>query len=41
MIAGIEGKIAEWTHLPPDNGEPIQVLRYVDGQKYDAHCEES
>lgn len=25
IIAGIEQKIAEWTHLPPENGEPIQV----------------
>ena len=40
IIAGIEEKIAEWTHLPPENGEPIQVLRYVDGQKYDAHVSE-
>ena len=37
IIAGIEEKIAEWTHLPPDYGEPIQILRYVDGQEYDAH----
>lgn len=25
VIAGVEEKIAEWTHLPPENGEPIQV----------------
>lgn len=25
VIAGIEEKIAEWTHLPPSHGEPIQV----------------
>ncbi len=36
-MAGIEEKIAEWTHLPAENGEPIQILRYIDGQKYDAH----
>jgi hypothetical protein len=78
VISAIEQRIAEWTHLPPENGEPIQVgagaprlpparaepasrlppyarraawravhppthppppqvLRYNDGQKYDAH----
>lgn len=37
VIAEVEERIAEWTHLPPENGEPMQVLRYVDGQKYDAH----
>jgi len=36
-VAAIEQRIAEWTRLPPDYGEPIQVLRYMDGQKYDAH----
>ncbi len=25
MIAEIEERIAEWTHLPPDHGEPMQV----------------
>ncbi|EFJ51369.1 hypothetical protein VOLCADRAFT_120451 [Volvox carteri f. nagariensis] len=37
VIAEIEERIAEWTHLPPEHGEPMQILRYVDGQKYDAH----
>ncbi|GBF94788.1 prolyl 4-hydroxylase-like [Raphidocelis subcapitata] len=37
VISAIENRIAEWTHLPPENQEPIQVLRYNDGQKYDAH----
>ncbi|KAG2449396.1 hypothetical protein HYH02_005546 [Chlamydomonas schloesseri] len=37
VIAEIEERIAEWTHVPPDHGEPMQILRYVDGQKYDAH----
>ncbi|GIL89928.1 hypothetical protein Vretimale_17939 [Volvox reticuliferus] len=37
IIAEIEERIAEWTHLPPEHGEPMQILRYVDGQKYDAH----
>eukprot|EP00879_Flechtneria_rotunda_P020970 GHRR01022081.1.p1 GENE.GHRR01022081.1~~GHRR01022081.1.p1 ORF type:complete len:266 (+),score=34.09 GHRR01022081.1:206-1003(+) len=37
IIASVEARIAEWTKLPPDHGEPIQVLRYQNGQKYDAH----
>ena len=37
MIAAIEARISEWTRVPPDHGEPIQVLRYQNGQKYDAH----
>ncbi|WIA37951.1 hypothetical protein OEZ86_001328 [Tetradesmus obliquus] len=37
VIAAIEARIAEWTRLPADHGEPIQVLRYQNGQKYDAH----
>ncbi|KXZ48876.1 hypothetical protein GPECTOR_25g461 [Gonium pectorale] len=37
VIAEIEERIAEWTHIPPAHGEPIQILRYENGQKYDAH----
>lgn len=37
VIAAIEQRIAEWTHLPPENGEALQVLRYNDGQEYAAH----
>lgn len=37
VVSAIEQRIAEWTHLPPDHGEPIQVLRYSGGQKYGAH----
>lgn len=33
----IEKRIATWTHLPVENGEPIEVLRYQNGQKYDTH----
>ena len=37
IVALIEERIAEWTHLPRSHGEPIEVLRYTDGQKYEAH----
>ncbi|CAN6296401.1 unnamed protein product [Urochloa humidicola] len=37
VVARIEERIAAWTFLPPENGEPIQVLRYKNGQKYEPH----
>lgn len=37
VIAALEERIAEWTHIPPEHGEPLQVLRYMDGQQYGAH----
>uniref|UniRef100_A0A061QZX7 procollagen-proline 4-dioxygenase n=1 Tax=Tetraselmis sp. GSL018 TaxID=582737 RepID=A0A061QZX7_9CHLO len=37
VVSSIEERIALWTKLPVENGEDIQVLRYQDGQKYDAH----
>ena len=41
IIAGIEEKIAEWTHVPPEYGEAMQILRYFDGQEYAAHVSEA
>lgn len=32
--------MAKWTHLPVSNFENMQVLKYVDGQKYGAHWDE-
>lgn len=37
IIARIERRIATVTMLPMENGESLQVLRYVDGQKYEPH----
>ncbi|KAG8068251.1 hypothetical protein GUJ93_ZPchr0005g14747 [Zizania palustris] len=37
IVAGIEEKIAAWTFLPKENGEGIQVLRYMHGEKYEQH----
>ena len=37
VIARIEQKIAKWTNTTIAQQEDIQVLRYVDGQKYGAH----
>lgn len=36
-VLGIEQRIAMWSLMPVDHGESMQVLRYNDGEKYDAH----
>lgn len=37
VITRIEKRVAQVTMLPVDNQEGLQVLRYQDGQKYEAH----
>ncbi|GBF92736.1 prolyl 4-hydroxylase-like [Raphidocelis subcapitata] len=37
VIARIERRVAQVTMLPVDNQEGLQVLKYVDGQKYEPH----
>lgn len=37
VIGRIEDKIANWTMIPMENGESIQVLRYFIGQHYQPH----
>lgn len=37
VVQQIEDRIAAWTHLPLSHGEPLEVLRYKNDQKYDAH----
>ncbi|GJP61074.1 hypothetical protein CLOP_g18281 [Closterium sp. NIES-67] len=37
VIKAIEQRIATWTFLPVENQEAMQVLRYQEGQKYEAH----
>ena len=39
IIEDIERRIAEWTNVPWENGEGIQVLRYEIGQKYEPHLD--
>lgn len=39
VVSAIEERIATVTMLPDENGESIQILRYVDGQKYDPHTD--
>jgi len=37
IVAGIEQRIADWTMIPVEHGEPLQVLKYLEGQEYRAH----
>lgn len=37
VIKAIEERIADWTFLPVENGEALQVLRYEHGEKYEPH----
>jgi len=41
IIERVERRIALFTHLPISHQEDIQVLRYVDGEKYGAHYDSS
>ena len=37
LCEGVERRIAEWTMVPMENGEGIQVLKYDKSEKYDSH----
>lgn len=37
MISAIEKRIADYTFIPVENGEGLQVLHYEAGQKYEPH----
>mmetsp|Transcript_29678 Transcript_29678/g.76194 ORF Transcript_29678/g.76194 Transcript_29678/m.76194 type:complete len:377 (+) Transcript_29678:154-1284(+) len=37
VVRDIEARVAAVTMLPADNGEPMQILRYEHGQKYEPH----
>lgn len=37
IVARIEKRISMVTMLPEENGETLQILRYINGQKYDPH----
>ncbi|KAA0063573.1 putative prolyl 4-hydroxylase 3 [Cucumis melo var. makuwa] len=37
IISNIEKRIADFTFIPIEHGEDIQILHYAVGQKYDAH----
>ncbi|KAL3132857.1 hypothetical protein ABBQ38_006782 [Trebouxia sp. C0009 RCD-2024] len=37
VLAAVEKRIAQVSHIPEENGEGMQVLHYVNGQKYEPH----
>ncbi|CAK8561885.1 unnamed protein product [Lathyrus sativus] len=37
IVRNIEKRIADFTHIPVEHGEPLQVLRYKVGQEYVPH----
>ena len=37
VVSKIEARAHEIIGVPESQGEPLQVLRYEEGQKYDAH----
>lgn len=37
LLRDVERRIAEFTHLPVENGESFYLLRYDVGQKYSPH----
>lgn len=39
IVTAIEERISTVTMLPDENGESLQILRYVDGQKYEPHTD--
>lgn len=39
VVARIERRLALLTHLPPDNGEALQILHYTGGAKYEPHLD--
>ena len=38
-LRGIDDRVASLTRVPTTHQELVQVLRYEDGQKYDAHTD--
>ncbi|GER40864.1 2-oxoglutarate (2OG) and Fe(II)-dependent oxygenase superfamily protein [Striga asiatica] len=39
VIRDIEKRIADYTQIPVEHGEGLQILHYEVGQKYDPHCD--
>ncbi|KAF5828965.1 hypothetical protein DUNSADRAFT_16745 [Dunaliella salina] len=37
LVQNIEERVAKWVMVPVENGEGLQVLKYNETQKYDAH----
>jgi prolyl 4-hydroxylase len=39
IVSRIEERLAHVTMIPEENGESIQILKYVNGQKYEPHTD--
>jgi hypothetical protein len=39
VVRAVEKRISLVTMIPEENGEAIQILKYVDGQKYEPHTD--
>ncbi|KAL8545877.1 hypothetical protein ACS0TY_005843 [Phlomoides rotata] len=39
IVSNIEARVAAWSFLPQENAEPLQILRYEHGQKYEPHVD--
>ncbi|KAF8069462.1 P4H3 [Scenedesmus sp. PABB004] len=37
VVASLERRLAEWTMLPVENGEPFHILHYQEGEEYTPH----
>ena len=39
ILQEIEERIAVWTHIPAEHGEPLYILKYTEGQEYKPHTD--
>eukprot|EP00029_Vermamoeba_vermiformis_P013432 TRINITY_DN834_c0_g1_i1.p1 TRINITY_DN834_c0_g1~~TRINITY_DN834_c0_g1_i1.p1 ORF type:complete len:161 (-),score=45.82 TRINITY_DN834_c0_g1_i1:74-556(-) len=39
VVQALERRIAEWSHIPQENGEAFYLLRYENGQEYKPHMD--
>ena len=39
ILQEIEERIAVWTHIPAEHGEPLYILKYTEGQEYKPHSD--
>lgn len=37
VVVAVEERASRWTHIPPEHGETMQILKYEHGEKYGSH----
>lgn len=37
VVVRVEERASRWTHIPPEHGETMQILKYQHGEKYGSH----